>query len=43
MNDEDKLDAEMREVMELIGERCEFAYWIDDYFDTFDDLEGGAS
>jgi hypothetical protein len=42
MNSDDELDAAMREVMELIGERCDFAHWIDDYFDDVDPDEINA-
>ncbi|ODR99306.1 hypothetical protein AUC68_04745 [Methyloceanibacter methanicus] len=34
--DDDVLDAEQREVMELIGERCDFGHWIDDYLIDLD-------
>lgn len=32
---DDPTDDEYREVMELIGDRCDFKNWIDDYFDSF--------
>lgn len=38
MNGDDNLDSEMREVMELIGDRCDFRHWIDDYFEGTDPL-----
>lgn len=40
INDEN-IEECMREVMELIGERCDFAHWIDDYFDDLDEISAG--